>query len=70
VFCDQVQVLQQRLVGEKHLKLRVKHAGQLRDAIWFGHAEPVAETVRLAYRLGLNEFQGQVNLQMLVEAAL
>jgi single-stranded-DNA-specific exonuclease len=27
VFCDEVQVLQQRLVGEKHLKLRVRHAG-------------------------------------------
>ena len=51
MFCDEVEVLQQRLVGEKHLKLRVRHAGQLRDAIWFGHAEPVAERVRLAYRL-------------------
>jgi single-stranded DNA-specific DHH superfamily exonuclease len=28
LFCDEVQVLQQRLVGEKHLKLRVRHAGQ------------------------------------------
>jgi single-stranded-DNA-specific exonuclease len=27
VFCDEVDVLQQRLVGEKHLKLRVRHAG-------------------------------------------
>jgi single-stranded-DNA-specific exonuclease len=27
VFCDEVQVLQQRLVGEKHLKLRLRHAG-------------------------------------------
>lgn len=69
VFCDEVQVMQQRLVGEKHLKLRVRHAGQLRDAIWFGHAEPVAETVRLAYRLSLDEFQGQQRVQMVVEAA-
>ena len=69
VFCDQVEVLQQRLVGEKHLKLRLRHAGQLRDAIWFGHAEPVAATVRLAYRLSLDEFQGQQRVQMVVEAA-
>jgi len=69
VFCDEVDVLQQRLVGEKHLKLRVRHAGALRDAIWFGHAEPLPARVRLAYRLNLDEFQGQQRLQMVVEAA-
>ncbi len=69
VFCDEVVVVQQRLVGEKHLKLRVRHGGQLRDAIWFGHADPVPEHVRLAYRLTLDEFQGQQRLQMVVEAA-
>nr|MDP9125464.1 DHHA1 domain-containing protein [Pseudomonadota bacterium] len=68
-FCDEVDVVQQRLVGEKHLKLRVRHAGQLRDAIWFGHAEPVPERVRLAYRLSIDEFQGQQRLQMVVVAA-
>jgi single-stranded-DNA-specific exonuclease len=73
VFCDVVDVIQQRLVGEKHLKLRVRHGGpkgQLRDAIWFGHAEPVSEKVRLAYRLSIDEFQGQQRLQMVVEAAV
>jgi single-stranded-DNA-specific exonuclease len=69
LFCDEVVVLAQRLVGEKHLKLRVRHLGQPRDAIWFGHAEPVAERVRLAYRLALDEYNGQQRLQMIVEAA-
>jgi len=69
VFCDEVEVLQQRLVGERHLKLRVRHAGQLRDAIWFGHAEPLPTRVRLAYRLNLDEYQGQQRLQMVVEGA-
>ncbi|HSW06440.1 single-stranded-DNA-specific exonuclease RecJ [Aquabacterium sp.] len=69
VFCDEVEILQQRLVGEKHMKLRVRHQGQLRDAIWFGHAEPLPQRVRLAYRLNLDEFQGQQRLQMVVEAA-
>jgi single-stranded-DNA-specific exonuclease len=68
VFCDDVQVLGQRLVAEKHLKLRIKHQGQIRDAIWFGHAEPVAEHVRIAYRLSLDEWQGQQRVQMVVEA--
>ncbi|MBN8489059.1 MAG: single-stranded-DNA-specific exonuclease RecJ [Burkholderiales bacterium] len=69
LFFDQVQVVNQRLVGEKHLKLRVRHGGQLRDAIWFGHAEPLPDSVRLAYRLSLDEFQGQRRVQMVVEAA-
>jgi len=68
-FCDEVDVVQQRLVGEKHLKLRVRHAGALRDAIWFGHAEPVGDRVRIAYRLSLDEFQGQQRVQMVIEAA-
>jgi single-stranded-DNA-specific exonuclease len=69
VFCDEVEVLQQRLVGDKHLKLRVRHAGQVRDAIWFGHAEPVPGRTRLAYRLALDEWQGQQRVQMVVEGA-
>ena len=69
VFIDEVQVVSQRLVGEKHMKLSVRHAGQLRDAIWFGHSEPVASTVRLAYRLSLDEYNGRERVQMVVEAA-
>lgn len=67
LFCDEVDVVAQRLVGDKHLKLRVRHAGTLRDAIWFGRVEPVADRVRLAYRLSLDEYQGQLRVQMVVE---
>ena len=69
LFCDEVQIVSQRIVGERHLKLRVKQAGLLRDAIWFGHVEPVPEQCRLAYRLSLDEYQGQQRVQMVVEAA-
>jgi single-stranded-DNA-specific exonuclease len=67
VFCDRVQVLQQRLVGEKHLKLIVRHAGTQRDAIWFGRSEPLPESVVLAYRLQLDEWNGRQRVQMVVE---
>ena len=69
VFCDEVQVLQQRLVGERHMKLRVRHAGQERDAIWFGHAEALPAQTRLAFRLTLDEWNGKQRVQMVVEAA-
>ncbi|MEY2687582.1 MAG: hypothetical protein RL375_1780 [Pseudomonadota bacterium] len=68
VFVDDVEVVQQRLVGERHLKLSVRHAGQVRDAIWFGQTERVPDRVRLAYRVSLDEFRGQQRVQMVVEA--
>ncbi len=69
LFCDEVQVVQQRLLGDKHLKLRVRHAGQERDAIWFGHTDLLPERARLAYRLSLDEWNGRQRVQMVVEAA-
>ena len=69
LFIDDAQVLSQRLVGEKHLKLAVRVAGSVRDAIWFGRSEPIAERVRLAYRLSLDEYNGRERIQLVVEAA-
>lgn len=69
VFSDEVEVVSQRLVGEKHLKLAVRHAGALRDAIWFGRSEPLPTRVVLAYQLRVDEYNGQQRLQMVVEAA-
>jgi len=68
LFCDEVQIVSQRIVGERHLKLRVRQGGALRDAIWFGHIDPVPERGRLAYRLSLDEYQGQQRVRMVVEA--
>jgi single-stranded-DNA-specific exonuclease len=74
VFVDEVEVISQRLVGEKHLKLALRFAGaargsEIRDAIWFGHSEPVAATLRLAYRLSIDTYNGRERVQMVVEAA-
>jgi single-stranded-DNA-specific exonuclease len=69
LFNDPVEVVSQRLVGEKHLKLTVRHGGALRDAIWFGRVEPVPEQVTLAYRLSLDEYNGRQRVQMVIEAA-
>jgi len=69
LFCDEVEVLQQRLVGEKHLKLRLRHGGTEREGIWFGRNEPLPGRARLAWRLDLDEWNGQRRVQMVVEAA-
>ncbi len=67
LFCDEVEIVSQRLVGERHLKLSVRHGGALRDAIWFGRSEPLAARVRLAYRLSVDEYNGRERVQMVVE---
>jgi single-stranded-DNA-specific exonuclease len=69
LFSDLVDVVSQKLVGERHLKLTVKHLGTVREAIWFGRSEPVAERVTLAYRLSVDEYNGRQRVQMVVEAA-
>ena len=66
-FSDEVEVISQRLVGEKHLKLSVRHAGGVRDAIWFGRVEPVEDRVTLAYQLRVDEYNGRERVQMVVE---
>ncbi len=69
LFCDAVEIVSQRLVGDKHLKLAVRVGGVVRDAIWFGRVEPVADRVRLAWRLGLDAYNGVERVQMIVVAA-
>ena len=67
-FVDEVEVLSQRIVGERHLKLSLRHGGVVRDAIWFGHSDPLPARARLAYRLNLDEYQGRQRVQMVIEA--
>jgi single-stranded-DNA-specific exonuclease len=67
VFSDEVEVITQRLVGTRHLKLSLRMQGTVRDGIWFGRSEPLPARAQLAYRLSLDEFQGRQRVQMVVE---
>ncbi len=49
--------------------LSVRHKGHERGAIWFGHAEPLPATARLAFRVSLDEWNGRQRVQMVVEEA-
>jgi single-stranded-DNA-specific exonuclease len=69
VFSEEVEIVSQRLVGEKHLQLKLKHQGQPVDAIWFGHTEPLPSRVTLAFRLDADEWQGVRRVRFLVEGA-
>jgi single-stranded-DNA-specific exonuclease len=69
VFSEEVEIISQRLVGEKHLQLKLKHQGQPVDGIWFGHTEPLPARVKLAFRLDADEWQGVRRVRFLVEGA-
>lgn len=70
VFYDRFQVLQQKVLGEKHLKLRLQKQNQQFEAIYFQHAELLPEQVEIAYALQVNEFNGNRNLQLQVMHAV
>jgi single-stranded-DNA-specific exonuclease len=69
VFSEEVEVISQRLVGEKHLQLKLRHQGQPVDGIWFGHTELLPARVKLAFRLDADEWQGVRRVRFLVEGA-
>ena len=67
VFSEELQVMSQRLVGEKHLSLKLKHGKDLIDGIWFGRTEPLPEIAHLAYRLLAEEFRGEKKVKFVIE---
>jgi single-stranded-DNA-specific exonuclease len=70
VFSGEFELVEQRTVGEQHLKLRVRPAtgGSAIDAIAFNQAGGAHRGyVRLVYRLDVNEYRGIENAQLVVE---
>lgn len=68
-FSEEVEVLSQRLVGEKHLALKLRHQGKPVDGMWFGHTEPLPPRVLIAFRLDADEWQGVRRVRFLLEGA-
>ena len=66
-FSENIEVLGQRLVGEKHLSLKLRHHGQAVDGIWFGRVEPLPPLAHLAYRIETDAWQGTKRVRFVVE---
>jgi single-stranded-DNA-specific exonuclease len=67
LFCDTFAVENQRVVGERHLKLWLVKGGRRIEAMRYGALDPLPREVRAAYRLSVNEFNGLKNIQLNVE---
>jgi len=69
LFEDVFEVRDQRIVGGRHLKLRLRRAGGGGEfaAMCFGEAGPLPDRIHAAYRLEANEWNGARTLQLMVE---
>ncbi len=74
-FSDDFVVQNQRVVGEKHLKLRLGAKGKLDEkllsghpieAILFGHNEMLPEQIHAVYSLSVNEYNGTQSVQLII----
>ncbi|MBT6277619.1 MAG: single-stranded-DNA-specific exonuclease RecJ [Chromatiales bacterium] len=70
-FDGEFEVRAQRIVGERHLKLKLRMAGSNRDidaiAFGLGLIHPCPKQVRAVYRLDVNEYRGTLSPQLVVE---
>ncbi|HUW50107.1 MAG TPA: single-stranded-DNA-specific exonuclease RecJ [Sulfuricella sp.] len=66
-FQETFAVESQRVVGEKHLRLKLGKAGQVFDGILFFHSEPLPARINAVYRLDVNEYNGSQSLQLMIE---
>jgi single-stranded-DNA-specific exonuclease len=73
VFDNFFEIMEQRLVGQHHLKLTLRHVdgGETLDAIAFNvdlNAWPNhhARYLHAAYKLDINEYQGRTKLQLII----
>ncbi|MGB9097634.1 single-stranded-DNA-specific exonuclease RecJ [Erwinia sp.] len=73
-FDGKFKLIQQRLVGERHLKVMIEPlgGGPLLDGIAFNidtalWPDPSVKQVELAYKLDINEFRGNRSVQLIID---
>ncbi|MEP7156849.1 MAG: single-stranded-DNA-specific exonuclease RecJ [Betaproteobacteria bacterium] len=66
-FTGSFRVIEQRVVGEKHLKLKISMGGNTFDAMRFGSADALEASIDAVFRPSINEFRGNRTLQLLLD---
>ncbi|MFC7092521.1 single-stranded-DNA-specific exonuclease RecJ [Jeongeupia naejangsanensis] len=68
LFHGHFRVLEQRVVGERHLKVKLANDyGLVLEGIRFQHPDPLPRDVNAAYSLSVNEFRGERILQVMLD---
>lgn len=67
LFVDEFEVEEQKVVKEKHLKLKLKKGKVRIEAIHFNFSTQPERTMRAAYRLEINDYMGVQRPQLVIE---
>lgn len=67
LFSDRFEVVSQRVLKEKHLKLKLRKERALIDAIQFNFAQAPGDSINAAFRLAINEWNGVESTQLMIE---
>ena len=67
LFIDEFEVEQQRVLKDKHLKLRLRKGNARIDAIQFNYSKQPGARTRAAFRLAINEYMGVESPQLMLE---
>ena len=70
IFYGDFELVEQRIVGEKHLKCNLKLLGasSILEGIAFFQEKINSKKVRVAYKLNVNSFRGNESLQLMIES--
>jgi single-stranded-DNA-specific exonuclease len=66
-FYDRFDVVDQRIVGERHLKLRLARDQRLFEAMLFGATPQLPPRIAAVYRLDVNDYNGNRTMQLCVD---
>ncbi len=61
------RVVEQRVVGEKHLKLKLSMGGETFDAMRFGSPESLPPSFDAVYKASINTFRGNSVVQLMLD---
>jgi single-stranded-DNA-specific exonuclease len=67
LFCDTFALESQRVVGEKHSRLKLVMDGRRLEAMRFNALDPLPARFRAAYRLSVNDYDGMPSVQVSLE---
>jgi single-stranded-DNA-specific exonuclease len=66
-FDDVFEVLDQRVVGERHLRLTLAREAERFEAVMFNQAAPVPARLRALYRPEVSEWNGLFGLELVID---
>jgi single-stranded-DNA-specific exonuclease len=61
------RLVEQRVVGEKHLKLKLSMGGETFEAMRFGSPDPLPATFDAVYKASINTFRGNSVVQLMLD---